>query len=144
MRPGLTAEREFEVGEDMTAPHVGSGSLRVLSTPCMIAFMEETCRLAVEPLLGEGETTVGTRVDVAHVAPAPLGARVRVRVRLERVEGRRLLFRVEALWGERVIGRGSHERFVVDTERFLSKLRSTAENDGAGGGPGAGGLKRGP
>ncbi len=122
LKVGIAHEKSFVVEEEHLASHVGSGKVGVLSTPAMITFMEQTCLEAVEDLLPEGHTTVGTRVDVRHLKPAPLGAEIRVKASLERVEGRKLTFRVEAYWGDLKIGEGIHERYVVDRERFLSKV----------------------
>ncbi|ABM80857.1 thioesterase family protein [Hyperthermus butylicus] len=122
LEPGLRCVEEFRVEEEHTASHVGSGTVRVLSTPAMIAFMEITALHCAQRYLGEGETTVGTMVCVRHLAPAPVGVVVRVEAVLEKVEGRRLLFRVRAWWGDTLLGEGEHERYIVNTERFLAKV----------------------
>ncbi len=108
--------------------HIGSGRVRVLATPAMIAFMEQVAMECVEDLLPEGWTTVGTKVCIEHRAPAPLGSRVEVVARLERVEGRKLVFHVETRLGDKVIGEGVHERFIVNIERFLEKVKKMAES----------------
>ncbi|RSN73816.1 MAG: thioesterase [Thermoproteota archaeon] len=123
LRPGLKDRRLFRVTDQHSAKFLGSGDVSVLSTPSMITFMEETCRKMVESFLEEGDTTVGTRVDVSHLKPAPVGEEVEVTAELIEVDGRRLKFRVEAFWRGEKIGEGYHERFVVNRERFLSKLR---------------------
>ncbi|MGY0287933.1 MAG: thioesterase family protein [Candidatus Methanodesulfokora washburnensis] len=123
LRPGLKDRRLFRVTDQHSAKFLGSGDVSVLSTPSMITFMEETCRKMVESFLEEGDTTVGTRVDVSHLKPAPVGEDVEVTAELIEVDGRRLKFRVEAFWRGEKIGEGYHERFVVNRERFLSKLR---------------------
>mgnify|MGYP001772743448 CR=1 FL=1 len=123
LRPGLKERRVFRVTDQHSAKFLGSGDVSVLSTPSMITFMEETCRRMVEGFLEEGDTTVGTRVDVSHLKPAPVGADVEVAAELIEVDGRRLKFRVEALWRDEKIGEGYHERFIVNRERFLSKIR---------------------
>ncbi len=120
LKPGLEGEFTYVVEDYMAAGHLG---IKVLSTPSMIALMEISCHRTVEPHLEEGLTTVGTYVCVHHRAPAPVGSEVRVRTRLVSVEGRKLVFRVEALWGERLIGDGEHHRFVVDEGRLASKLK---------------------
>lgn len=119
---GIEAERRFEVTEDMAASFIGSGDVSVLSTPSMIALMETTARDLVQPHLPPEETTVGTAVNVRHLAPAPVGGEVTVRARLVEVDGRRLVFEVKCLHGDTLVGEGTHERFVVNRERFLSKL----------------------
>ena len=123
LRPGLRRVDEYEVREEHAAPTLLSRGVGVLSTPAMIAMMESTARLAVADALPPGHETVGVRVDVRHLAPAPLGSRVRVEAELVGVEGRRLVFRVRASLGGRVIGEGTHERYIVDLARFSDKVR---------------------
>jgi fluoroacetyl-CoA thioesterase len=130
LKPGLKCTQEFTVGEEHTASHVGSGSVRVLSTPSMIAFMERASLECVQKHLPEGETTVGTMVCVKHLAPAPVGATIRVETELVSVEGRRLRFRVRAYWGETLIGEGEHERYIVNVERFLQKVQKMLAQQG--------------
>ncbi len=124
LKPGLYCEEEYVVEEHHTASHVGSGDVGVLSTPSMIAFMEKTARMCVEKYLPREYTTVGTMVNVRHLNPAPRGARVKVSAKLINVEGRRLLFEVKAYWGETLLGEGTHERFIVNREKFAEKLKS--------------------
>ncbi len=120
VRPGLTGEFAYLVEESMAAGHLGVG---VLSTPSMIALMEISCHRTVEPHLEEGYTTVGTYVCVHHRAPAPVGSEVKVRSTLVDMDGRKLVFRVEAYWNGKLIGEGEHHRFIVNEERFASKLK---------------------
>ncbi|AFL66715.1 thioesterase family protein [Desulfurococcus amylolyticus] len=122
--PGLYCEEEYVVEEAHTAKHVGSGDVQVLSTPSMIAFMEKTALKCVEKHLPQEYTTVGTMVNIKHLNPAPKGARVKVSVKLITVEGKRLLFEVKAYWGTITLGEGTHERFIVNRERFVEKVRS--------------------
>ena len=121
---GLKNTSEYVVEEKDSAEFLGSGDVNVLSTPAMIAMMENTARLAVEDKLPSGYTTVGTRVNIAHIAPAPVGAKIKIIAELIKQEDRRLVFRVEAYWGDKKIGEGTHERYIVNKERFLSKVRS--------------------
>ncbi|MDP9120178.1 MAG: thioesterase [Acidobacteriota bacterium] len=112
---GSIQEATFKVTADMAPPHLG----RILSTSRMIGLVEDTCLAAVQPLLGEGETTVGTRVDVTHVGTAWEGEEVTVRIRLARVTQRRLLsFEVEVAAPCGTISTGTHQRLVVDRSRF--------------------------
>jgi fluoroacetyl-CoA thioesterase len=112
---GLTRVAIYTVTPDMRPPHVEG----ILSTSRMIALMEDTCLDAVQPLLKEGQTTVGTRVDVTHVGTAWAGEKVTVRIRLERVTQRRLLsFDVEVAAPGGVISTGTHQRLIVDRSRF--------------------------
>ena len=101
---------------------LGLEQARVLSTPNMILFMERTCRKTVLPLLDKGHDTVGTHVDVYHLAAAPIGMTVRFLAEITGVHERRVQFRVEA-WDEKEkIGEGTHERTIIDVARFASKL----------------------
>ena len=121
--PGIKNIMEFEVKKEHLADFLSSGDVSVLSTPSMILFMEHTARLCVEEILNEGYTTVGTRVDVRHLAPAPLGAIIRVEAELITIEGRKLVFKVSAHWKNKLIGEGLHERYVINKKHFLEKLQ---------------------
>ncbi|RLG40965.1 MAG: thioesterase [Thermoproteota archaeon] len=123
LRPGISKENRIMVKGEHSAKSVGSGDVKVLSTPSMIAFMEATSRDLVQPYLPEGCTTVGTRVDVRHLSPAPVGQEIVVRSELIGVDGRRLVFKVEAFWRGNKVGEGTHERYVVNLNRFLEKVR---------------------
>jgi predicted thioesterase len=113
------------VTEKNTASAVGSGGVHVFATPSMILLMEQAARNAVQDALPDGWTTVGTRVDVRHLAATPLGQKVVAKATVVDVDGRRLVFEVEASDQRGKVGEGKHERFIVDLERFMSKL----END---------------
>jgi len=104
LQPGLTGSTEILVGTRDTAPHVGSGKVKVLATPVMVSLMEEAALNAVEGLLPAGHQTVGTRLDISHTAATPVGMRVTARAELTNVEGRRLTFRVSASDEKEVIG----------------------------------------
>lgn len=121
--PGLTGEARTEVTDANTAAAVGSGGIQVFSTPMMIALMENAALQAVQPHLAAGESTVGTVVNIKHLAATPLGMQVRAVARLDAVEGRRLSFTVEAFDEREKIGEGTHERFVIGVERFLERSR---------------------
>lgn len=117
------AEVSVEVGEDNTAAAVGSGSLEVFGTPCMIALMEKATVNAVAPYLENDETTVGTQINVSHCKASAVGAVITARAELSEVQGRKLVFDVSAVDDKGdVIGEGRIERFVVFAERFMSKL----------------------
>jgi len=126
LKKGLKGCRRFVTKPEHSARHVSSGDVEVLSTPSMLAFMEETCRLLVEDRLPKGYTTVGTYVSVRHTSAAPIGVEVEVRAELLSVDGKRLTFWVEAWWGDRKLGQGLHERYVVSRSEFVSGLREVA------------------
>ncbi len=126
LKPGLTGETEIIVGTRDTAPHVGSGKIRVLATPVMVSMMEEAALNAVEGLLPPGHQTVGTRLDITHVAATPVGLRVIAKAELTRVEGRRLTFRIWADDEKDRIGEGTHERIIVDVARFDARAQEKA------------------
>ena len=119
---GLKYESVVTVGDENTAAGMGSGDMPVFATPAMAALMENAAMKAVEQALPEGAATVGTEISVSHVKASPAGARITASAELVEVDGRRLVFAVRA-WDESgTIGEGSHTRFVVDRERFMSKL----------------------
>lgn len=121
---GIKGTAELVVTDDLTARQVGSGTVSVLATPMMIALMEKTCLQSVRPFLEEGQDTVGTRVDVSHTAATPVGMKVRCTSELIEIDRRRLLFRVTACDDAGVVGEGTHERFVIDIEKFQAKART--------------------
>lgn len=114
---------EYLVAEEHIASHIGSGDVGVLSTPSMIAFMERTSMKCIQRYLPSEYTTVGTLVNIRHLNPAPIGATVRVESKLISRENRKLIFEVRAFHEDLVIGEGVHERFIVNKEKFLEKLR---------------------
>lgn len=118
LKPGMKAEVELTVGEEHTAVRVGSGGVRVYATPMMVALMEAAAVAAVKPALPQGQQTVGTRLDVRHLAATPAGMRVRATAELVKVDGRMLTFRVAAADEKEAIGEGTHERVIIDAARF--------------------------
>ncbi len=116
LSPGIEYRTEVTVSADMSPPHLAPAV--VLSTPKMIELMEIAATASVQPLLGEDRTSVGTHVDVSHEAAAKDGETVTVKSRLIDVDRRRLTFEVSVSVGDRVIGRGTHQRFVIDRGRF--------------------------
>lgn len=122
LEAGLTGEITHVVTDADTAATYASGLVPTLSTPHLVALMENAARETVQPHVGEGESTVGTRIDMRHLAPTPVGMEVRVRAELIEVNGRRLRFHVEA-WDEvEKIGEADHERFVIDWQRFMERV----------------------
>ncbi len=106
------------VGTRDTAPHVGSGKIKVLATPVLVMLLEEAALRAVEGLLPAGHQTVGTRLDVSHTAATPVGMHVNAHAEVVKVDGRKLTFRVWAEDQTERIGEGTHERIIVNVERF--------------------------
>jgi predicted thioesterase len=120
--PGLSAELEHVVADADTAARWGSGLVPVFSTPALVGLMESAAVEALKGRLPPGQTTVGGRIDVHHLAATPVGMKVRARAELVAVEGRKLAFKVEA-WDERErIGEANHDRFVIDEAKFLAKV----------------------
>ena len=118
---GMNHKTLRTVEPQYTAASMKSGLLEVLATPIMIAWMEECCMECVQPQLDEGFGTVGTLVNVTHEAPTPVGGEVTISCFLRQVDGRRLVFAVEASDKGGIIGRGTHERFIVDGQKFQAK-----------------------
>ena len=112
------------VTPEFSAKHIGSGAVMVLATPMMIALMEMTCQTSVKPFLDEGQETVGTRVDVNHVAATPVGMTVRCETELIEVDRRKLTFKVAVYDSEGLVGEGVHERFIIDEKKFQAKVEA--------------------
>jgi predicted thioesterase len=125
--PGLVSEIVHTVAEADTAAHYGSGLVSVLSTPHLIALMESAAQAAVAPYLAAEQTSVGIQIDMRHLAATPVGMEVRVRAELTAVEGRRLDFEVEAWDAVEKVGEAHHQRFIIDTARFMARAASKAE-----------------
>lgn len=123
IRPGLTGRAELVVGTNDTAPRVGSGRVPVLATPVMIGVMEAAALDAVEHLLAAGKQSLGTHLDVSHVAATPVGMRLTATAELAAVEGRQLTFKVRAEDEVELVSEGTHTRVVVDVARFDARLR---------------------
>ncbi len=123
LQPGLKGFVEIVVNEEHTAPHVGSGRVRVLATPIMINLMEAAALQAVEGLLPAGHQTVGIHLDVTHVAATPVGMCVRAHAELIRVDRRTLWFRVHAEDEKERIGEGAHERIVINLAKFDVRMQ---------------------
>lgn len=124
LEAGTKNRKCLTVGEKETARSVGSGSLPVLATPAMAALMEATAAQSVEPLLEDGQTSVGTRLEISHLAADPVGATVICESELVGVDGRKLSFRLTVRDHDGVVGEGTHERFIVNSERFMQKTNS--------------------
>ena len=123
----ITCKKKITVTPEMTAAAMGSGALEVLATPSMIALMEGTAQEAVQSLLEDGQGTVGTRIDVRHLAATPVGMEVTCTAEVTEADRRRIVFTVKAMEEKEVIGEGIHERFVIDNEKFFAKCRQKLE-----------------
>lgn len=123
METGLSFTSSLKVEKQHTALEMGSGDLEVLATPMMVALMENAAMKAVANDLSEEETTVGGMMNTTHIKPSAIGEEVSATAVLVEVEGKKLTFSVEAKDSKgNVIGQGTHIRFIVNRERFLSKL----------------------
>jgi fluoroacetyl-CoA thioesterase len=123
LKTGLKGHAELVVGEEHTAPRVGSGRVHVLATPVMINLFEAAALAAIEYLLPEGYQSLGTHLNITHVAATPVGMRVVAEAEVTKVDGRKVEFRVSAHDPQGLIGEGTHERVVVNLERFDQRLQ---------------------
>jgi len=119
---GTVGHHSLLVTPEVAIDFLGSDDARVLSTPHMIAFMEWTSRNAIKPLLEENEDSVGTTVNIRHLAATPVGMTVRFTATVLEVDDRRVVFRVEAHDEKELAGEGTHERFVVNIPKFIARL----------------------
>lgn len=128
LAPGLTGKVEIVVGEEHTAPHVGSGQVHVLATPVLVNLLEAAALAAAERFVPAGHQTVGTRLDVQHFAATPVGMHVAAHAEVTEVKGRVLTFK---LWAEdevESIGGGTHERVIINLERFDVRMQDKIRN----------------
>ena len=126
LESGLCREMTAVVKQEHTAQSLGSGGVAVLATPMLVALIEGAAKDSVQSSLPDGWTTVGTRVNIEHLAATPVGMKVTARACLTEVDGRRLVFSVEAYDDKEKVGQGQHERFIVSSERFESKAQAKA------------------
>ena len=126
LEPGLTETVTLMVGADDTAGAFASGWVDVLATPRLIGMLEEAAARAVQPALAEELTTVGTRVDMRHLAATPVGMRVTARAELVEVQDRRLRFQIQAHDERELVAEGTHERAIVNRARFLERVAQKA------------------
>ena len=122
LKPGLTGTAETVVRETNTALAMGSGSPHGFATPSMIALMEQAACNAVAACLDEESTSVGTLVNITHDAATGMGKAVTTTATLVEVQGRKLIFEITAADEDKQIGKGTHERFIVNKEKFMTKL----------------------
>ncbi len=124
---GLKGRAEELVTEKNTAQAACSGALPVYGTPFLCALMEKAAWSSIAPYLAEGESTVGSRLEVSHLSATPVGMTVRAESEVTAVEGRKLTLKVSAYDGKGLVGEGTHERFIVSNERFLQKAAGKLE-----------------
>lgn len=122
LKEGLSHDSYLIVSLSDTAKAQGSGDMEVLATPRLVALMENAAMLTVAPSLADGETTVGSEISITHLAPSAVGVEVVATAALQSIEGRKLTFSVSAKEGDMLIGEGKHVRYIVDRQRFISKL----------------------
>ena len=128
LKPGIEAKKSDTVTEANTASALGSGGLAVYATPAMIALMEAAALSAVAPFLPPGWSTVGTELNVKHISATPMGMEVSAKAELLSVDGRALSFKVEAFDEAGKIGEGTHQRFIVENEKFLAKTKGKSKS----------------
>ena len=124
MEIGIKGTAQTAVDHTNTAKFAGSGELEVFATPCMIALMEQAAAALVQPYLEDGQGTVGTSISVTHEAATPVGMSVRAEAVLVEQDRRRLCFEVAAFDDCGLIGRGRHERFIIQNDKFLAKANA--------------------
>ncbi len=122
IKEGIKGKEEQVIAYEDTAAKYGSGLVEVFATPAMIALMEKTCLKSVLPFLPEGFGTVGTKVDIVHTKATPIGMKVFCESNLIEVDRKRLVFELICRDEEAEIGRGTHERFIINLAKFMSKI----------------------
>jgi fluoroacetyl-CoA thioesterase len=127
LAPGLTHSHAVKVTEDLTPPHLRGDAIRVLATPDMVRLVEQTGIQCVQPHLKPGQTTVGTTVNIKHLAATPEGMTITITVELTEVDRRRLAFRFEVHDEVEKVGEGTHERFIIDREARLPRLQQKVD-----------------
>ena len=128
IKAGMKASTEIVVGTRDTAHHVGSGRIKVLATPVMVMLLEEAALKTVEDSLPAGQQSVGTRLDISHIAATPVGMKVVAHAEVTKVEGRKVTFRAWAEDETELIGEGTHERIIFHLERFDKRVANKARD----------------
>ena len=127
LAPGLKHAQTVEVTEDMTPAHLRSDMIRVLATPEMVRLVEQTAIQCVQPYLKAGQSSVGTTVNIKHLAGTPEGMKVTITVELREIDRRRLGFKFEVHDEMEKVGEGTHERFIIDRESRLPRLQQKVD-----------------
>jgi len=130
IKPGMVLKKDFNVTRDDTARKIGSGGLEVLATPILVTWIENSAYDLAQLCLDDEQTTVGVHVDINHMAATPVGMKVRIKIFLEKVDGRKLDFKVEAWDTVQKISEGRHQRFIVNKTQFMQKVLQKREKDG--------------
>jgi fluoroacetyl-CoA thioesterase len=125
---GIQGEAKLKVDDSNTAIAHGSGTVNVLATPALIALLENAAQNSVAPYLEEGSTTVGTMVNIKHLAATPVGLNVTASSRLTELDGRRLVFEVEARDEVEVVATGVHERFIIKKDSFMKRAANKVKS----------------
>ncbi len=120
--PGDRIEATQLVDQQKTASHLGSGSLQVYATPAMVTFIEHTCRKLIEPQLAQGQTSVGVKINVKHLAPTPIGATVSILAEIKAIKGNLVMFNAQIRDEVEVIGEAEHTRAIIDISRFQKRV----------------------
>lgn len=123
IKTGTSATVSTKVCKENCASAMGSGALDVFATPSVVAYMEMAACKAVNGFLDEGLSTVGTKVDIAHIKASPIGETIEATATLKEIDGRRLVFDVTARDSKGEIANGTHERFIIKVDKFLAKLK---------------------
>lgn len=126
LTPGVSGEAQVLVTPDTTAERFGNAGAAVFATPLLVALCEQAAIRAVAPFLAAGQGTVGTHIDIEHLAATPVGLHVTARAVLTEVAGRRLEFSLEARDEKEVVGRGRHTRFIIDNAKFYARVQAKA------------------
>ena len=121
---GINTTIQERVTEEKTAAVVGSGALLVYATPAMITLMEKASAQLVAPYLSDGEGTVGINVNIKHISATPVGMSITCNSELIEIDKKRLVFKVEAFDEKGIIGEGTHERFIINNDRFMEKVNN--------------------
>lgn len=123
LKEGIYFEQEKIVLESETANKVGSGGLEVFSTPMLIAFMENTAYKLVQSSLDEGKSTVGIAINIEHLKANLIGDKLVCNAKLEKIDGKKLTFDISVKYEEQIVGKGTHTRYIIDSDRFMEKLK---------------------
>lgn len=121
---GLKGTSERIVTPEMTAAAAGSGAQEVLATPVMVGMMENAALTSLQPYLEQGQSSVGTRISVSHISATPVGMRVRAESEVTEIDRKRIVFAVRAFDEAGLVGEGTHERFIIDAEKFMAKCQA--------------------